>query len=66
MTTTARYMNVSIKVNFPDTSEIEEIAKEAVKGMVGQKVNEETKRQLIAEISLAVFEKTTYDLNIAS
>ena len=66
MTTTARYMNVSIRACFPDACEIDAMVKEAVKKMAGQEVTEETKRQLIAEISLAVFEKTTYDLHIAS
>lgn len=65
-TTKARYMNVSVTANFPDASEVEDIVKEAVKGMTGKKVNEEAKRQLINEIAAAVIDKTTYELSVLS
>lgn len=64
--TKAKYMNVSVTANFPDASEVEGIVKEAVKGMAGKTVNEETMRQLINEIAAAVIDKTTYELHIAS
>ena len=65
-TTKARYMNVSVTAKFPDTSEVEDIVKKAVKGMAGKTVNEETKRQLINEIAAAVIDKTTYELSVLS